>query len=385
MSTIDLNTIFDRIGPVFAANAAAPDADDRFVRGNYDALKEHRIMSAMVPVDLGGGGASHRQMAAFIRTLAHSCSSTALALSMHQHLVAAAVFNWRNGRPGWKVLEKVAKTEAVLVSTGAKDWMESNGSVERTEGGYLVSARKPFASGSPAGDVLVTSAPFEDPSEGWQVLHFPVALASAGVSLLDDWQALGMRGSGSQTVSLENVFVPDEAVALRRPRGAYHPVWNVILTVAMPLIMSAYVGVAEEAARIATAAARKRSKEPETACLLGEMINALTTAQLAVDSMVEIANDWQFDPAVETANAILIRKSIAAAAVLETVEKAMEAAGGGAFYRKLGLERLLRDAHGVRYHPLPEKHQQGFTGRLALGLDPIVAQVAEGDLRQKAA
>ena len=64
--------------------------------------------------------------------------------------------------------------------------MESNGSVERTEGGYLVSAKKPFASGSPQGGALVTSAPYEDPSEGWQVLHFPVPFASEGVSSLDE-------------------------------------------------------------------------------------------------------------------------------------------------------------------------------------------------------
>lgn len=381
---LDLNTIVREIGPGFAEMAAARDADDLFVRENYDVLKKHRVMSAMVPGELGGSGAGHREMAAFIRTLAQSCSATALALSMHQHVVAAAVFNWRNGRPGWKVLEKVAKSEAVLVSTGANDWMDSNGTVERADGGYRVSARKPFASGSPCGDVLVTSAPYRDPEEGWQVLHFPVPLASKGVSGLDDWQTLGMRASGSRTVVLENVFVPDEAVALRRPRGAYHPAWNAILTVAMPLIMSAYVGVAEAAARIATEAARKRRDEPEAPYLLGEMTNALTTAQLAVDDMVVIANDWDFTPATETANAILVRKSIAAEAVLATAEKAMEAAGGAAFYRKMGLERLLRDAHGVRYHPLPIKRQQHFTGRLALGLDPI-GEVAEPWPRQEAA
>src|SRR5690606_11193893 len=137
MSTIDLNTIFERIGPDFAAQAEARDTDEQFGHDNYDALKEHRVMSAMVPVELGGGGASHREMAAFVRRLAGSCGATALALSMHQHLVGAAVFNWRHGRPGWKVLEKVAKTEAVLVSTGANDWLESSGSVRRTDGGFL--------------------------------------------------------------------------------------------------------------------------------------------------------------------------------------------------------------------------------------------------------
>jgi len=47
----------------------------------------------------------------------------------------------------------------------------------------------------------------------------------------------------------------------------------------------------------------------------------------------------------------------------------MEAAGGGAFYRSVGLERLFRDAQACRYHPLQEGAQRAFTGKLALGQD----------------
>src|SRR3546814_6395472 len=74
------------------------------------------------------------------------------------------------------LLEKVAADEAILVSTGANDWLESNGRMERVEGGFKVTATKPFASGAPGGDLLVTSAAYDDPREGAQVLHFPVPL-----------------------------------------------------------------------------------------------------------------------------------------------------------------------------------------------------------------
>ena len=375
LDTIDLETIVHEIGPGFAAKVAERDETDSFIDDNYDVLAERRILSAMVPTDLGGGGASYTEMAAFVRTLAGYCSSTALALSMHQHLIAAAVFNYRNDRPGWQVLEKVAANELVLVSTGANDWMASNGEATKVDGGYLVSAHKPFGSGSPRGAVMVTSAPYDDPVEGPQVLHFPVPLSAEGVSGKDDWRTMGMRATGSQTMVLEQVFVPEEAVVLKRPRGEYHPLWNVVLTVAMPMIMSAYVGVAEAAAEKALLLASKRADEAETPYLLGELTNRLTTAQMAVDGMVAITNDWDFAPTVDAANAILIRKTIAAEAILATVQKAMETAGGAGFFRKTGLERLFRDAHGVRYHPLPEKRQQCFTGRLALGLDPITIEV----------
>ncbi len=371
-SPIDLTAVLKDLGPRFAAGVADRDNAAEFVTDHYDALRERKVFSALVPAELGGGGASHRDMCAFLRGLAPYCSSTALAVSMHQHLVAAAVYNFRNGKPGQKLLERVADKEAVLVSTGANDWLGSNGEVERVANGFRVSARKPFASGSPQGDVLVTSAPFEDPEEGWQVLHFPVPFASDGVSRAGDWDTLGMRATGSETVVLEKVFVPDEAVVMRRPRHAYHPAFNVILAVAMPLILSAYVGVAEAAAEIALGQAAKRIADPATPFQLGELTNTLTTAQLALDAMIGITDDWRFKATPDTADAILVRKTIAANAVIATVEKALETAGGAGFYSKLGLERLLRDAHGVQFHPLPEKRQQQFTGRLALGLDPIL-------------
>src|SRR3546814_11877744 len=73
-----------------------------------------------------------------VQTCAIPISTTALACAMHQHLVAAAVANDRAGRPGRKLLEKVAADEAILVSTGANDWLESNGRMERVEGGFKV-------------------------------------------------------------------------------------------------------------------------------------------------------------------------------------------------------------------------------------------------------
>jgi alkylation response protein AidB-like acyl-CoA dehydrogenase len=290
---------------------------------------------------------------------------------MHQHLVAAAAYNHRNGKPGRALLERVAASELILVSTGANDWLESSGAAVREDGGFRISARKPFASGSSAGDVLVTSVPFEDPQQGWQVLHFAVPLAASGVSLADDWHSLGMRATGSHTVILDRVFVPDEAITLRRPRGRFHPAWNVILTVAMPLIMSVYTGVAEAAAAIGRELARKRRDDPTVPYLLGGLANRLAMVQLAADDMVRLVDELDFEMNLALTDAILVRKTIVAEGVLATAEAALAAAGGAGFYRSPGLERLLRDAHGAQFHPLPATRQHRFTGRLALGLDPI--------------
>lgn len=374
--TIDLDAILEKVGQGFAEGAAERDAADRFPEEGYQALREDKVFSALVPEALGGGGASHRDMCEFLRRLAHCCPSTALALSMHQHLVAAAVANDKAGRPGRALLEKVAGGETILVSTGANDWLELNGTAEKAEGGYRVSAVKPFASGSPKGQVLVTSAAFDDPDQGPSVLHFPVPLNAEGVTPMDDWETLGMRATGSQTIRLDNVFVPDAAIVLKRPRGDFHPAFAVIVTVALPLIMSAYVGVAEQAAGIALERARARGSDPIIAMLAGEMETLLATAQIARDDMIRLANGFDFTPTPELASAVLARKTICAKHVIATAEKALELTGGSGYFRKAGLERLLRDAHAAQFHPLPEKRQAMFTGRVALGLAPVETKKA---------
>src|SRR5678816_2712814 len=125
--TIDLQAIANELGPKFASRAAEFDESDTFVRDNYLALKERGVFRAAIPEELGGGGRPHSEMCRFLQTLATYCSSTALACSMHQHLVAAQIWNHLHGRPARAMLEKVAKNGLVLVSTGANDWLESNG------------------------------------------------------------------------------------------------------------------------------------------------------------------------------------------------------------------------------------------------------------------
>jgi alkylation response protein AidB-like acyl-CoA dehydrogenase len=374
MSKIDLSSILAEIGPRCAEGSADAESNDAFVAENYARLKQMRVFSAQVPEEFGGGGATHKQMCAFLRGLAGHCPSTALALSMHQHLVAAAKKNHLDGKPGKALLEKVGAGELVLVSTGANDWLESNGSAKRVEGGYRVNAVKPFGSGSPMGDVAVTSCAFDDPEAGPSVIHFPIPLKSEGVSLLDDWQTLGMRATGSQSLKFEDVFVPEAAVALKRPRGEYHGAFSVIVTCAMPLIMSVYVGVAESAAELARAHARKRVGDPAAPMLIGEMENLLVVAQMAVDSMAALADDLAFTPSEALASQILSRKTVCANHVIATTHKALEAMGGAGFFRRAGVERLLRDALASQFHPLPEKRQQMFTGRVSMGLSPVEAR-----------
>jgi alkylation response protein AidB-like acyl-CoA dehydrogenase len=359
------------LGPVFASRAAAYDANDSFAAEDFQELKAHRVFSAGIPAELGGGGASYADLCAMLRELGRHSGATALALSMHVHLAAAMVWLWRQGAPVAPLLERIAAEQLVLVTSGASDWLDSSGTAERVDGGYRITARKRFSSGSPAGDLLITSAVYDDPTDGPTVLHVSVPVRAEGVTVLDNWRTMAMRASGSNDIVLDGVFVPEGAVSSRRPKGAWTPFYNVVAAVAAPVIAAVYLGVAEAARVLALQAAAKKRDDPDVWYLVGEMENALVTGQLAVQGLIELNAEYTFAPELATANALFIRKTIATDAFTLAVEKALEVVGGSGIFRAMGLERLVRDMHAAQFHPLQAKRQHRFTGRMALGLDPV--------------
>lgn len=353
-----------------AERAAAHDAAGTFVHDGFDLLRQNRFMSLLVPVELGGGGASHAEACAVLAELAKGCPATSLSYSMHSHLIAAQVWRHHRGLAA-PVLAKVAAEQLTLISTGASDWIDSSGTATRVDGGFVVSARKMPASGCPAGDVLVTSIRWEDAAEGPQVLHCSIPFTAPGVSIIETWNTMGMRGTGSHTVVVDEVFVSDEAVALVRPAGQWHPVWATVTVAALPLIMSSYVGVAEAAAEAALELARSRAQRPDVAPMIGRMLNRLTAARDTVRAMIDAADDLRFDNTIDAASMALTRKTNATEACIDAVRLAIEVGGGAAYSKDSVIEQLFRDVHGSLYHPLPAERQVRFSGRCALGLDPV--------------
>ncbi len=309
-------------------------------------------------------------MADALRAIARHDPSTAVALSMHTHLVAFQVWRHHHGMDAEPIFRKVVDGPAVLVSTGASDWVGSNGTALKVDGGYRISGRKANASGCEVGNVLVTSIRWDDAPDGPSVLHCAVPLNADGVHIEFTWDTLGLRATGSHTVVLDDVFVPDAAISLVRPADVWHPVWNAIMGAAMPLIASAYLGIADAAVDAAVRASAGRT-EPHVHQLLGEMLDAHTTATDIVAAMVESADDLHFDNTDQHASRTLSRKTVAADAMIATVRLAIEATGGYGYSRSSALERLYRDVHGVLFHPLPRAKQTTFTGRVAAGLSPI--------------
>lgn len=356
------------LGGLFAARAAKHDREGKFVAENYADMKKVRLFSAGIPAELGGGGAAHSEICGLVGEIAQHCGSTALSFAMHSHPVMVNVFkHMRGDDKATATLAKIAANELVIAGTGANDWLASNGEAIETDGGFLVNAHKRFVSGGPGADVFVTSAVY-DGDDGPEVLHFAIPFATKGVAIQSNWDTLGMRGTGSNDVLMKDVFVPDAAVVARRPVGFWHPMWDVIVPVALPIIVSAYVGLAEKAADIAVGHACGRL---DLAPTIGRMQNELAIAQIALQDSIRLVDELEFAPDMSITDAILRRKTIAANAVKNVVELAAELVGGSGFFRENTMERIVRDIRALHFHPLPERIQTNFSGRIALGLDPI--------------
>ncbi|GAA4522410.1 hypothetical protein GCM10023174_02600 [Chelativorans composti] len=183
----------------------------------------------------------------------------------------------------------------------------------------------------------------------------------------DTWYAMGMRGTGSHDVIMDGLFIADGAVVFSRKGGEWHPVFQIISTIAFPLIYAVYLGIAERARDLAIEMAQGKSSSPVALDPAGRMETALRAAQLAHRWMVETAE--LNNPSAATVNEVMIGRSLVAKNAIRTVELALELVGGAGFYRRNVIERLFRDVQGARFHPLQAGPQARYAGAMAFGQD----------------
>ncbi|MDQ2651003.1 MAG: acyl-CoA/acyl-ACP dehydrogenase [Actinomycetota bacterium] len=354
------------VGAELAAHAERHDRDGSFVEEGVQLLRDAGLLTIAVPEELGGAGATVSDVAAVQRELARHCGSTALATSMHQHVTTFTAWRFRKGLPGAEAtLKRVVEDGIILVSTGGADFTHPRGEATKVDGGFLVSGHKVFASLSPVGNVLSTMFRYDDPEQGPRVLNVPVPMGE-GVQVLDTWDAMGMRGTGSHEIVIDGVFVPEEKVLANRPHGTIDPPLQVILSIALPIITAVYLGVAEGAYEAAVASAASKAGDPTVQRQVGLMSNRLRVASWALDGALAMVGDDPV-PSLDTLDAVMAAKREVAEAGIEVCDLAMEVAGGGAFFKGSVIERAYRDVRGLKLHPLSPEQTLVHAGRVALG------------------
>ena len=360
------------IAPVLTEHAPRHDAEGSFVTEAYDALRDAGLLKAAVPTELGGEGATISELAHLQRELAHHCGSTALASSMHQHVVAFTAWRYRRGLPGAEAtLRRVADEDILLVSTGGGDYTHPRGTALKVEGGFQVSGRKRFASQSSHGTAMSTMFVYDDPEQGRRVLNLAVPVASEGVTVADNWDTMGMRGTASNDIDIEDVFVPDGRVLANRPYGVVDGPLQVISSIAFPIISGVYLGVAESAYAAALSVAAARKDDVLLQRQVGVMKQRLRVAGWALEGALAVVGDDP-TPAHHTYLAVMAAKAEIARAGLEVCDLAMDVAGGSAFFKGSPIERAYRDIRAVKFHPLSLDQTAVETGKHELGVEGIL-------------
>ncbi|MGM1065666.1 acyl-CoA dehydrogenase family protein [Saccharothrix sp. Mg75] len=227
--------------PLLRANAARCAADRRVPRENLDALRETGIFHVALPRRFGGVGCDVRTKLAALTEVARGCGSTAWVTAIYLDSVFLLA-----KLPDDVQDEVFADRLAFHCTTLALP-----GRAVPVDGGYSVSGRWPFNSGCLDASYLFQPAVVE----GGAPTHF--VIPARDLVIEDDWRVSGMEGTGSNTVSGQDVFVPHRhavptALLLDQDhRGERHPDSPVhrhpALTYLLTSAVAAFLGMAEAA------------------------------------------------------------------------------------------------------------------------------------------
>lgn len=353
------------VGRAAAPYDAEHDRDATFVREAYAAMSDLGYLRLAVPTELGGLGASWRQVVLAEEELGSRSGAAALSAAMHLYLTLVQRWRRRRGAADAEgALRKVAADGLVLATSGGSDWVSPTTTATEVEGGYRFDGRKVFCTQAPVAGVLSTSAVLGTPGPDAVVLHAGVPLSAPGVSIVETWDTLGMRGTASHDLVFDGVFVPAEKIMGRRPYGVLAGPLLVAAIHFAPVAAAAYLGVARGACAEATRLAAGGDRTGTTR-RVGEMSARLQVAKWALLSAVDEVGD---DPAADepALAAVMTAKRHAVVEARAVVDLALEVAGGRAFFRTSPLERAYRDVRGGPFHPLTPEDTLHLLGRRAL-------------------
>lgn len=363
---VDLVAMAADIGRACAPFDAVHDREATFVSEAYDTMRERGYLAMPVPVELGGLGAGMREVVLAQRELARWSGSAALAATMHLYLTMVQCWRLRRGAPDAEpVLRRIADG-LVMATSGGSDWVCPSSTATEVEGGFRLSGRKNFCTQAPVAGVIATSAVLGDPGPDAVVLHAGVPLSAPGVSIVETWDTLGMRGTASHDVVFDEVFLPADEVVGRRPYGVLTGPLLVAAIHFAPVAGAVYLGVADGAhAEALRVVARRSAADPAAVRRLGEMAARLRVAWWALLAAVDELGP---DPAADdTALAtVMTAKRHAVLEARTVVDLALEVVGGAAFFRTSPLERAYRDVRGGPFHPLTPEATLTALGTAAL-------------------
>jgi alkylation response protein AidB-like acyl-CoA dehydrogenase len=387
----DLVALAEGLADDFASRAAAHDRDGTYPHESIRSLRDAGYLVGPVPSALGGLGVSsvHDLVVASGR-LARGDASVAIGVNMH--LVAVMALARRMGialaagksqraQAFAESLEAIVRERSVIAaaqSEPGQDLTRPATRAERSAGGWRIDGHKVFCTMSPAATTLLTAVSFVDEGGVERYGFVQIPAGAPGVTINGDWDALGMRASGSHSITLRGVEVPSGAVRGGFRTGEAVPYLDRNMTSGL-FHASASLGIAEASfARVALPErvrddARAQMLVAESAIDLSAARGILARAASLVDEhyAAHPADDGSDDEIVAVFSEGQAAKAFVVEAATRVVDRALALSGGAGYLNGSPLARAYRDVRaGAFMHPLGSNRVYGFLARTALGLRP---------------
>ena len=248
----------------------------------------------------------------------------------------------------------------------------------KVDGGYVVTGRKFFVSLAGAAPYFATPA-IRLGDEPWieRTLYLAVPKDAPGVSFPGEWDPMGMRGTVSRDMTLQDVFVPDDGEVL--PPGLFGAMYNTVPQLSPLTFCATFLGLTQVAydgaiAYLAGAMAGSSGLHTDRTAkghVVADMLFGLEAARALYYRAISEAGVNAPADAVQRARAAFV--TVQRAAVMVTQE-AIRVCGGRAFLKRYPLERYARDARaGALMRPWTQEIATQQAWETALGPDPAAA------------
>jgi len=378
-----------QLADTFAERATTYDRENRFPVENYVELRESGYLTLTVPRELGGRGATLYDLVLAQERLAMGDGSTALAVNMHVSPIGQWASIWRSTGDERleKLLRRVAAGEVVWASLTAEqgvanNLMDARTTATKVDGGYRISGRKMFCTNSVVATNFSFTARYDDPETGPRLGLFQTAKGD-GFEFVETWDTLGMRGTQSNDLQIEDAFVPDSALVHSLPvKHLDATVLKSVFCWAMATFGSVYLGIAAGAMDWTRQMVeqRERTRDPFVQSSFAQMELLLETARAVL---------YRHCQDVESAEILRIgvQKGFARAALakvvpcnnaVEIMRHVVDVAGGAAFLRRFPLERMWRDVQAGPIMPYNNHQALQLLGATSLGV-PLAPEISPAE------
>jgi alkylation response protein AidB-like acyl-CoA dehydrogenase len=386
-----------------AEKAAEHDREGTFPVEVFGSMKESGFLKSTVPEEFGGLGlASSHDLAAGLARLAYGDGSTSIAANMHLDFGLIAGRALRGARElGDEEQAEMMTAYLSLLGSGmigmanatepGTDLRHPLVEATKVEDGWSISGRKIFGTLSPLADVFFV--PVRSPqNDGGYASGFAVVFrGTPGQTILDNWDALGMRASGSNDVVYDQCVVPEQVVRVDEVWGEDGELGLVIATAGNEGLLGCFLGIAEAARDEVIAMAKSRKKAPSGRPIaerhgvqhqVAEMDVDLETCRAVIERAGRLIDFYLFErPPSEVPikelhelnRAFQCAKLVANRKAIEVVDRALTISGGAGYMTNSPLSRLYRDVRaGPFMQPLSPNESYEYIGKLALGLPPVL-------------